>query len=109
MEQKESLKGIIKGQPNERQQYMEFLIKDILEDIDTNISKSDKRFYIYTRYDSNKVIFKIFININLNPNQAPKKNEDPIYFLITITSTYPQRPPFLQCLSPVCINIFILI
>ena len=35
MEQKESLKGIIKGQPNERQQYMEFLIKDILEDIDT--------------------------------------------------------------------------
>ena len=109
MEQKESFKGLIKGMPTEKQQYMQFLMNSISEDINKNISKSDNTFYIYTRYDPNKVIYKIFININLNPNEAPKKNEEPIYFLITITSKYPERPPFVQCLSPVCINIFILI
>ena len=109
MEQQESMKGIIPGQPSEIQQYMQSLMNEILEDINKNISESDNRFYIYTRYDPKKVIYKIFININLNPNEAPKKNEEPIYFLITITSKYPERPPFVQCLSPVCINIFILI
>ena len=109
MEQQESMKGIIPGQPSEIQQYMQSLMNEILEDINKNISESDNRFYIYTRYDPKKVIYKIFININLNPNEPPRKNEEPFYFLITITSKYPQRAPFLQCLSPVCINIFILI
>ena len=109
MEQTESMKGIIPGQPSKIQQDKQCLMNDISEDININIRQSDNRFYIYTRYDPDKVIYKIFININLNPNEPPRKNEEPFYFLITITSKYPQRPPFLQCLSPVCINIFILI
>jgi hypothetical protein len=77
------------------------IIQRINSDINTNLPSSSNEFHLYTRYNKTALTFKIFVNINLNPNTPPKKGEEPIYFLITITSSYPQAPPMLQSISPV--------
>ena len=77
------------------------VIQTINNDINTNLPSSSKEFHLYTRYNKTSLTFKIFVNINLSPNTPLRKGDEPIYFLITISSSYPQTPPILQCISPV--------
>jgi ubiquitin-protein ligase len=98
MEQPKSNESIIISQAQ-----MISIINKINEDISQNIPQTNKEFHIYTKYNQDNFVFKIFVKLNLTINETEQQNKNIFHFLIIITQNYPKQPPVLHCISHVYI------
>ena len=90
-------KGIIPGTADFINEYMLSLTSSIKEDLRKHFSSDQKEYYIYTRFDHKKRIFKIFVR--LNAKTTINKRPYFIYFLVTINEKFPEAPPVVNCLT----------
>ena len=94
------LEGFIQGKPKDvalLQNYMQTTMNTIKSQIKSKFSKDKESLYIYYKYDSKKIIFKIFVVIFLKYNYNYQTDE--ITYLITLGEDYPKNPPKVFCLT----------
>ena len=90
--------GIIENKPKDTkllQEYMISTINSIKNEIN-QITNKYKNIYIYYRYNSEKILFTIFVVIN--NNKIYYKNNEITYSII-VKEEYPQKPPDVFCLT----------
>ena len=98
----ETITGIIEAEEKDidvLNEYMLSTISSIKEEILMNFPQETSDFYIYTRYNQKDRILKIFVTILKNSKINYRENN--INFLVIINEEYPNKAPFVFCLTNV--------
>ena len=77
-------------------EYMHSLINTFQKDIQNQFSKYDEKLYIYYKYNSEKLIIYVFVRVT---KHNPCYKDGNIYYLITIGKDYPEKAPYVNCLT----------
>ena len=107
--EEEIISGIIEGQEKDTDvlsEYMLSTVSSIKEELLLKYPQETSEYYIYTRYNQKERILYIFITLLKNSKVNYRENN--ISFLMVITEEYPNKPPYVFCLSDFIstINIF---
>ena len=76
---------------------MQILVNKIKEDIFSKFPSDDSGYYVYTRYNSKKKLFKVFAT--LTKDTPVNERAIDIDFLIVINEEFPIKPPMVYCIS----------
>ena len=76
-------------------EYMHSLIKSLQKEVQSQFL-SNPKLYIYYKYNSELFILYIFIKVT---KRNPWYKDGDINYLIKVTKDYPQKPPYVCCLT----------
>lgn len=86
-----------KPNKNSANDQMQILVNKIKEDIFSKFPSDDSGYYVYTRYNSKKKLFKVFAT--LTKDTPVNERAIDIDFLIVINEEFPIKPPMVYCIS----------
>ena len=78
--------------------YMHSLIKSLQIEIQNKFSNNPK-LYIYYKYNSVKLILYVFVKVIKVIKRNPCYKDGDINYLITIGRDYPEKAPYVNCLT----------
>ena len=76
-------------------EYMHSLIKSLQKEVQ-NQFLSNPKLYIYYKYNSEKLILYVFVKVT---KRNPCYKDGEINYLIKIGKDYPEKPPYVSCLT----------
>ena len=76
-------------------EYMHSLIKTLQKEVQSKFL-SNPKLYIYYKYNSNKLILFIFVKVT---KRNPWYKDGDINYLIKVGKDYPEKPPYVCCLT----------
>jgi uncharacterized membrane protein len=107
--------GIIPGESKKEEKkeddyldkYMLSTVSLIKEELIMKFQKEKNGFYIYTKYSKKDRILQIYVS--LTKDSKINSREMSINFLIIVNEEFPNKPPFVFCLTDVNQKIYIIL